>query len=46
MLGLPRGEGNEMAQWKLKVNGEVVPRRTNRPLQVAERHFPVELKKR
>ena len=46
VLGPARGEGNEMAQWILKANGEVVPRRTHRPLQVAERHSPVELKKR
>jgi hypothetical protein len=35
-----RGEGNEMAQWILKANGNVVPRRTSRPLQVAEKHSP------
>ena len=46
MLGPARGEDNEMAQWILKDNGEVVPRRIHRSLQVAERHSPVELKKR
>lgn len=31
-LGPATGEGNEMAQWILKANGKVVPRRTVRPL--------------
>ena len=35
-----------MAHWILKANGEVVPRKTHRPLQVSERHSPVEIKKR
>ena len=38
ILGPTKGEGNEMAQWVLKANGNVVPRRTVRPLQVAEMH--------
>ena len=38
--------GNEMAQWILKANGRVVPRRSLRPLKVDELHSPVELKKR
>ena len=46
VLGPARGEGNEMSQWILKANGQVVPRRTHRPLQVAEIHSPVEVKKR
>jgi len=46
ILGPARGEGNEMAQWILKANGEVVPRRTHRPLHVAELHSPEEIKKR
>ena len=46
VLGPARGEGNEMAQWVLKANGNVVPRRSLRPLQVAEIHSPVEAKKR
>ena len=46
VLGQARGEGNEMAQWMLKTNGEVVPRRKRIPLQVAEKHSPVEIKKR
>ena len=35
-----------MSQWILKANGKVVPRRTHRPLNVAERHSEVEKKKR
>ena len=27
---------------KLKANGEVFPRKTHRPMQVAERHSPIE----
>ena len=46
VLGPAKGEGNEMAQWVLKANGNVVPRRTIRPLQVAELHSPTEIKKR
>ena len=46
VLGLARGAGNEMAQWILKANGRVVPRRSLRPLKVDELHSPVELKKR
>ena len=46
ILGPARGEGNEMAQWVLKANGNVVPRRTHRPLRVAELHSPSEEKKR
>jgi hypothetical protein len=46
ILGPARGEGNEMAQWVLKANGNVVPRRTHRPLRVAEIHSPSEEKKR
>ena len=41
-----RGSGNEMAQWILKANGRVVPRRSLRPLKVDELHNSVELKKR
>ena len=41
-----RGAGNEMAQWILKANGRVVPRRSLRPLKVDELHSPVEIKKR
>ena len=35
-----------MLQWILKANGQVAPRRTLFPLQVAEIHSPVEAKKR
>ena len=38
VLGPSRGEGNEMAQWILKSNGQVVPRRSLRPLKVEETH--------
>ena len=41
-----RGAGNEIAQWILKGNGSVVPRRSLRPLKVDEIHSPVEIKKR
>ena len=34
LLGI--GEGNEMCQWALKANGNVVPRRTVRPLKTDE----------
>ena len=46
VLGPARGSGNEMAQWTLKTNGRVVPRRSLRPLKVDELHSPVEIKKR
>jgi hypothetical protein len=38
VLGPARGEGNEMAQWILKSNGQVIPRRSLRPLKVEETH--------
>jgi hypothetical protein len=37
VLGPARGHGNEMAQWILKSNGNVVPRRTLRPLREEEK---------
>jgi hypothetical protein len=43
VLGPAKGEGNEMAQWILKPNGNVIPRRTSRPLTVAEKHSDTEL---
>ena len=46
ILGPARGAGNEMAQWILKANGRVVPRRSLRPLKVDELPSPVEIKKR
>ena len=36
VLGPAHGEGNEMAQWVLKANGNVVPRHSLRPLQTTE----------
>ena len=35
-----------MAQWILKANGRVVPRRSLRPVKGDEIHSPVEIKKR
>ena len=46
MLGPARGEGNKMAQWVLKANGLVVPRRSVRPLHQSEVHSPSEQSKR
>ena len=46
VLGPASGTGNEMAQWVLKENGRVVPRRTLRPLHVDELQNPTETKKR
>ena len=46
VLGPARGTGNEMAQWILKANSRVVPRKSLRPLKVDEIHSPVEIKKR
>jgi hypothetical protein len=45
ILGPAKGEGNEMAQWVLKANGKVVPRRTCRPLTVAVTYSAQEQKK-
>ena len=46
VLGPARGAGNEVAQWILKANGRVIPRRSLRPLKLDELHSPVEIKKR
>ena len=46
VLGPAKGAGNEMAQWILKANSRVVPRRSLRPLKVDEIHSPLEIKKR
>ena len=46
VLGPTRGDGIEMAQWILKANGRVVPRRSLKPLKVDEIHSPVEIKER
>ena len=45
VLGPARGKGNEMAQWILKANGNIVPRHSHCPLQVAEINSPMEAKK-
>jgi hypothetical protein len=46
VLGPAKGEGNEMAQWILKGNGNVVPRRSSRPLKPEEVHNEQEREKR
>ena len=46
VLGPAKGAGNEMAQWILKANGRVVPRRTLRPLTPAELSSETEVEKR
>ena len=46
ILGPARGAGNEMCQWVLKNNGQVVARRSCWPLSVAELHSPIEQRKR
>ena len=46
VLGPARGVGNAMCQWVLKSNGNVVPRRSLRPLTTAEIHSPTEIKRR
>jgi hypothetical protein len=45
-LGPAKGEGNEMAQWCLKANGNVVPRRSVRPLTDIELSSETEQAKR
>jgi hypothetical protein len=45
-LGPAKGEGDEMAQWCLKANGNVVPRRTVRPLNAAELNSETEIRER
>ena len=46
VLGPATNAGNEMAQWVLKINGKIVPRRTCRPLTQQELDSPVEAQKR
>ena len=46
VLGPARGEGNELSQWVLKSNGNVVPCQTVRVLQLAELHSDTEKRKR
>ena len=45
VLGPAHGAGNEMAQWILKANGWVVPRRSVRPLHPGELTSPSEQSK-
>jgi hypothetical protein len=45
VLGPAKGEGNEMAQWILKANGKVIPRRSLRPLKGDEIHSVTEIKR-
>ena len=42
VLGPAQGEGNELSQWVLKSNGNVVPRQTIWALQLAEMHSDTE----
>ena len=46
VLGPARSEGNEMRQWVLKANGNVVPRRSLQQLQTAKIYRDSEKKKR
>ena len=46
VLGPPRGEGNELLQWILKSNSNVVPHRTIWALQLAVLHSDTEKRKR
>ena len=46
ILSPARGEGNELAQWVLKSNDNVVPCQTICPLQLAELHSDTEKRKR
>ena len=43
LVGPASGDGNEMTQWMLKANGELVPGRTHRPIKVSERHSSIEI---
>jgi hypothetical protein len=45
VLGPAKGEGNNMAQWILKAKGNVVPRRTHRPLKTEKIHSEQEHEK-
>jgi hypothetical protein len=45
VFGPAKGEGNDMPQWILKANGNVVPRRTHRPLKTEEIHSEQEHEK-
>ena len=46
VLGSAKREGNEMSQWVLKTNSEIVSRRTTRPLREDEIHSETEIHKR
>ena len=46
VLGPARGEDNELSQWVLKSNGNVVPRRTVQVLQLDEIHSDTEKRTR
>ena len=46
VLGPAKSTGNKMAQWILKANGNVIPRRSSRPLKTDEIHSIDEQKKR
>ena len=46
VLGPAKGEGNGMAQWALKANGNVVPCRTTRSLNTSELSSETEKRKR
>ena len=45
VLSPARGEGNEMCQWVLMANGNVLPRCSVRPLTTAEIHSDVEIER-
>eukprot|EP00957_Ditylum_brightwellii_P182089 13873183-Ditylum_brightwellii.AAC.1 len=44
ILGPTKGEGNEMAQWGMKGNGNIVPRQTLRLLKVEEFNSETEIR--
>ena len=46
VLGPCKNAGNEMAQWCLKANGHIVPRRSVFPLTTAQLNSDVEIRKR
>ena len=46
VLGPAKGEGSDMAQWILKANGRVVPRRNAVPLSITQMKSETEDKKR
>ena len=45
MFRSTKEEGNEMSQLFLKPNGNVLPRRTLRPINIADIHSPVKINK-